>query len=86
MSETFLDVDECARAIESALEAMDPPIEVFSGILTLIELAQPYGKRMRNHDAEAHGSACPLIPRQFASTRRTLVHTGATISASRTTA
>lgn len=30
------DVDQCARAIEKALEAMDPPIEVYAGIVRLI--------------------------------------------------
>ena len=30
------DVEECARVIERALEAMDPPIEIYTGILRLI--------------------------------------------------
>lgn len=36
MSDAIHDVDERARAIERALEAMHPPIEVYDGILLLI--------------------------------------------------
>lgn len=36
MSDVVHDADECARAIERALEAMDPPIEGYAGILQLI--------------------------------------------------
>lgn len=36
MSDVIHDAYECARAIECALEQMDPPIEVFIGILKLI--------------------------------------------------
>lgn len=39
--------DECARAIEAALEAMDPPIgdNIHAGILRLIaEFAEPHGE------------------------------------------
>ena len=43
--DAFTSVDECARALEDALAAMDPPIDVYEGILKFIgELAQPYGK------------------------------------------
>lgn len=40
-------VDDCVRALETALEAMDPPLEydVHGGILQLIaEFAEPFGK------------------------------------------
>lgn len=37
------DADECSRAIEAALEAMDPPIEVYGGIVRLIAELVPYG-------------------------------------------
>lgn len=44
----FVCADECAKAIEEALEAMDPPLEVFEGILRLIaEFAQPHGELPR---------------------------------------
>lgn len=43
MSDVISNADECARAIERALAAMDPPLEVFGGVLTLIaEFAQPW--------------------------------------------
>lgn len=45
MSDVTQDVDECARLIEEALASMDPPIDVYSGILKLIaEFAQPHGE------------------------------------------
>lgn len=43
-------VDECTRAIEAALDTMDPPIDdnVHGGILRLIaKFAQPHRKRLR---------------------------------------
>lgn len=43
--DVFTSADECAQAIETALAAMDPPIEVYEGIIKLIaELARPYGE------------------------------------------
>lgn len=45
MSDAVDNIGECARAIESALVAMDPPLEVFGGVLKLIaEFAQPRRK------------------------------------------
>lgn len=38
-------VDECARALEQALEAMKPPLDVFAGILRLIGGFVSYGER-----------------------------------------
>lgn len=43
MSDVVRNADECARAIDAALEAMDPPIDVFEGILKLIAKFVPYG-------------------------------------------
>lgn len=46
----IIDSDECARAIDAALQAMNPPIEVHEGILTLIaKYAKPYGKWTGRH-------------------------------------
>lgn len=43
--DAFISPDECARYIEAALEALDPPLDVFGGILILIaEFAQPHGE------------------------------------------
>lgn len=45
MSDAIRDADVCAQVIESALAVMDPPLEVFEGVLKLIaEYAQPYGE------------------------------------------
>lgn len=44
MSDVVRDADECARALEDALEAMDPPIDVHEGILRLIAELVPYGE------------------------------------------
>lgn len=41
--EVFNSAEECAQAIESALAAMNPPLEVFGGVVKLIaEFAQPW--------------------------------------------
>lgn len=37
------DADECARAIQRALAAMDPPIDVYEGIVKLIADFLSYG-------------------------------------------
>lgn len=43
--DVYVSAEECAQAIEEALEAMDPPLEVFGGILELIaEFTKPYRK------------------------------------------
>lgn len=43
--DVFTSADECARAIDSALATMDPPLEVFGGVVRLIaEFAQPWRK------------------------------------------
>lgn len=44
MSDVVHDANGCARAIEAALEAMDPPLEVFEGIVKLIANFVPYGE------------------------------------------
>lgn len=45
IGDVFTSVDECARAIEGALVAMNPPIEVYGGILRLIaQFAQSHGE------------------------------------------
>lgn len=36
--------DECTQALERALEAMDPPLDVHAGILRLIANLVPYGE------------------------------------------
>lgn len=46
MSDVVRKPDDCAQAIERAL-AMDPPIEVFAGILRLIAAFVPFGKLPR---------------------------------------
>lgn len=38
------DADECTRALEIALTAMKPPLDVYEGILRLIAAFVPYGK------------------------------------------
>lgn len=43
MSYYVRDVDECVKALEVAVEAMDPPLDVFGGILRLIAEFVPYG-------------------------------------------
>lgn len=43
--DAFASADKCAETVEAALEAMEPSLEVHSGIPRLIaEFAQPYGK------------------------------------------
>lgn len=50
MSNVVRDVDECSRAIEAALAAMDPPMEAYEGILKLIaEFAQPHRECRLHH-------------------------------------
>lgn len=44
MSHVVRNAEECAQAIESALIAMDPPLEVFDGIVRLIAELVPYGE------------------------------------------
>lgn len=39
--------DECAKAINRALEAMEPPLDVYEGIVHLIAAFVSYGKRTR---------------------------------------
>lgn len=49
-------VDERVRAIDNALGAMDPPLEVFGGVLKLIaEFAAPYGEFQGPHDCDYVG-------------------------------
>lgn len=44
MSNAVRNADECVKALERALEAMNPPLEVFGGILKLIAELVPYGE------------------------------------------
>lgn len=47
------DADECARFLEEALEALDPPIEVHRGILRVISDYMTFGKRSSSGDRHA---------------------------------
>lgn len=62
-------VEECAYAIEMALEAMDPPIEVFRGILRLIaEFAKSQGERQKGR----FHTRTERVPQYSSATSRTL--------------
>lgn len=43
-SDAVRNADDCVRALERALESMQPPVEVFAGILRLIAEYVPYGE------------------------------------------
>lgn len=43
MSNVVRNANECAQAIESALTTMDPPLEVYEGIVRLIAEFVSYG-------------------------------------------
>lgn len=51
MSDVIRDADECVKALEKALEAMHPPIDVYEGILCLIAEFVSYGKALRRFRA-----------------------------------
>lgn len=44
MSDVVPNADECVRALEQATQAMEPPLDVFEGILSLIAEFVPYGE------------------------------------------
>lgn len=44
MSDIVRDADECAKAIERALAAMEPPLEVYEGMVKIIVAFVPYGE------------------------------------------
>lgn len=44
MSNIIRNADECAKALERALAAMNPPLDIYEGILQLIAAFVPYGR------------------------------------------